>query len=110
MNRDSAGYAGYAGIALLIASAAMSGCVNFPTCNDSRCQDDAAISAEVRRLLGEHPALMPSSFDVHTWNRVVYLYGIVDTDMERRDAEDVARSARGVERVVDLMGVTNGEM
>jgi osmotically-inducible protein OsmY len=92
----------------LILSGALSGCANYPTCNAPKCQDDAAITAEVRKLLGEHPALNPTSLDVHTWNHVVYLYGLVDTEMERRDAESVALNAKGAVRVINLMGVNNG--
>jgi osmotically-inducible protein OsmY len=38
---------------------------------------------------------------------VVYLYGQVDTDLERQLAESVAREAAGGARVVDSIAVSN---
>jgi len=49
----------------------------------------------------------PNLIDVQTLDRVVYLYGLVDTDLERQLAESVARTAPGVVRVVDSIGLNN---
>jgi hypothetical protein len=92
----------------LIMSCACCGCVDQAVCESPACQDDAAITAEVRSLLKAHPALNPTSLDVQTRRHVVYLYGLADTEMERRSAEDVARGAKGAVQVVNLMGVNNG--
>jgi osmotically-inducible protein OsmY len=92
----------------VILMCACCGCAGIPACDTPACKDDAAISAEVRSLLHAQPALNPTSLDVQTRDRVVYLYGLVDTELERRSAEAVALGAHGAVRVVNLMGVNNG--
>jgi osmotically-inducible protein OsmY len=42
-----------------------------------------------------------------TLDHVVYLYGLVDTDLERQLAESVAMQAAGGARVVDSIAVNN---
>jgi osmotically-inducible protein OsmY len=44
---------------------------------------------------------------VQTLNGVVYLYGLVDTDLMREQAEQIARQAPHVKKVVNSIGVIN---
>jgi osmotically-inducible protein OsmY len=91
----------------LFLSGAFTGCATHPACDAPGCKDDAAISAEVRSLLKERAALDASSVDVQTWNHVVYLYGIVDTEYQWQEAQAVAMDATDAVRVVNLLGVNN---
>ena len=86
----------------------MSGCAVYRKCGSAGCPGDTAVTAEVRALLSRYPALAPGLVDVHTWDHVVYLFGLVNTEMERRLAEAVATEASGAQRVVNLIGVSNG--
>ncbi len=91
----------------LILTCACCGCANSPVCDVPACKEDAAISTEVRSLLRQYAALDPSSVHVETQNHVVYLYGIADTEFEWQEAQVVVGDAKGVVRVVNLMGVNN---
>jgi osmotically-inducible protein OsmY len=70
--------------------------------------EDARITADVRGLLDQHRDLgPPNSIDVSTFERVVYLSGLVSTGLEGREAEEIARQAPGVARVVNSVAVVN---
>jgi osmotically-inducible protein OsmY len=43
---------------------------------------------------------------VQTLRRVVYLYGVVDTSLERELAETVALDTQGVSKVVNSIGLS----
>jgi osmotically-inducible protein OsmY len=63
----------------------------------------------VRALFDQHPALEPPNLlEVQTLNHVVYLTGLVDTDLERQMAESVALEAKGVAKVVNSIGLSGG--
>ncbi len=96
---------------LATAGAGLAGCAAVATyekCGRAGCRGDAAITAEVRRLYRQHPAIeAPNLIDVQTLDGVVYLYGTVDTDMQRELATSVALEAGGVTRVVNAIGINN---
>ena len=88
----------------------LSGCSSvavFRQCGFAGCPGDGEITAKVHTEFSRHAALeAPNLIDVQTLAGVVYLTGIVDTDLERQMAEEYARSVRGVERVVDSIGLS----
>lgn len=90
---------------------ALPGCAAFSAyskCGFGGCPGDATITAEVRDLFGQHPVLKPPNLlYVQTVDHVVYLSGIVNSDLERQTAESVARQAPGVAQIVDSIGVSN---
>lgn len=87
----------------------LAACAVYEKCGLSGCPGDDAITAEVRALFGKHPELEPPNLlDVQTLDRVVYLNGIVDTDMQRQVAEAVAREAPGVKKVINSIGLSGG--
>jgi osmotically-inducible protein OsmY len=94
----------------LVLVAALSGCTVYDAyrkCGFGGCSGDAAITAEVRTLFDQHPALeAPNLLSVQTLNHVVYLNGLVDTDLERQMAQSVALEAPGVARVVNSIGIS----
>jgi osmotically-inducible protein OsmY len=103
--RDSSGRCALA--AALILSGSVEGCAAFDKCGFGGCPGDAKITADVQWLFEQHPALEPPNLlSVQTLDRVVYLNGLVDTDLERQLAESVAHEAPGVAKVVNSIGIS----
>jgi len=95
----------------IVLSAVLCGCAVYRKCGLQGCPGDAAITAEVKTLFSRHPALEPPNLlTVRTLDHVVYLNGIVDTDLEREMAETVALQAHGVSRVVNSIGLSGGSL
>jgi osmotically-inducible protein OsmY len=91
-----------------VLTAALSGCAVYRKCGFRGCPGDANLTADVRAQLDQYPALeAPNTVRVQTLDRVVYLYGQVDTDLERQLAESVARKAAGGARIVDSIAISN---
>jgi osmotically-inducible protein OsmY len=84
----------------------LSGCATFEKCGFTGCAGDAAITADVKARFDKHPEL-GTAIDVQTLDHVVYLYGLVDTDLESEIAKSVALKAPGVTRVVSSIAVRN---
>ena len=97
--------------ALALAAAlacALPACAPFEKCGFAGCPGDAQISAAVRALFDRHPELGPPGLlSVKTLDGVVYLDGVVDTDLVRQEAQAIALQAHGVRKVVNSLGVTN---
>jgi osmotically-inducible protein OsmY len=99
----------YAGALALILTGTLSACAAYRKCGFAGCPGDAKITADVRALFRQHPALEPPNLlNVQTFDHVVYLSGIVDTDLERQIAESVALEAMGAARVVNSIGLSGG--
>jgi osmotically-inducible protein OsmY len=93
--------------AALILSGSVGGCAAFDKCGFGGCPGDAKITADVQWLFEQHSALEPPNLlSVQTLDRVVYLNGLVDTDLERQLAESVAHEAPGVAKVVNSIGIS----
>jgi osmotically-inducible protein OsmY len=94
--------------ALLLAGA-LPGCAVYSKCGFRGCPGDAEITAQVRAMFGRYPALEPpNQVGVQTLDHVVYLSGVVNTDLERQMAESAAREVEGVKRVVNSIGLSGG--
>jgi osmotically-inducible protein OsmY len=92
----------------LILGADLSGCASFEKCDAANCAKDAQISTEVRSALNSHTEFgAPGSLRVQTINGVVYLNGMVDTDLDRRNAESIALQVTDVKDVVNSIDVRN---
>jgi osmotically-inducible protein OsmY len=90
----------------LVAAGVLSGCATFEKCGFKGCPGDAQITAEVKALFDQHPAL-GTSIDVQTLDHVVYLYGLVDSRLQSEVAKSVALEAPGVTRVVSSIADRN---
>ncbi|HEY2394813.1 MAG TPA: BON domain-containing protein [Rudaea sp.] len=89
-------------------AAALSACSTIDTyrkCGLAGCPGDAGITAGVEDLLRENRAIESWGIRVQTLDRVVYLYGIVDTGLERNVIESTALEVPGVVRVVNSIGI-----
>lgn len=80
----------------------LSGCANLRPCTAAACADDKRISGDIRQRMKQYPAIeAPNIVRVNTIDHVVYLYGQVETEVQRSLAEEIARSEPGVTRVVN---------
>jgi|SRR5579863_5312248 len=92
---------------LACALLAMSGCAEFTKCGFRGCPGDAEITAAVEAIFAQHTELEPPSLvTVRTIDHVVYLNGLVATDLQRQTAQALAQQAVGVRRVVNSIGVS----
>ena len=67
---------------------------------------DSDITVAVRAKIKEFPELAaPNEVRIRTLHRVVYLYGQVDTVLERNQAESAAAQIPGVKKVVDTINL-----
>ena len=95
------------GAAWIVAlTGSLAACATYSKCGVSGCPEDARIARELRLRLTQYPSLeAPNSVRVQASDHVVYLYGLVNNELERGMAEEVARSITGVTRVVDLISL-----
>jgi osmotically-inducible protein OsmY len=99
----------YALVFTLVLTGALPGCAVYRKCGFAGCPGDAEITAQVRALFDQHPALKPPNLlEVQTLDHVVYLSGVVDTDLERQMADSVAHEVKGVAKVVNSIGLSGG--
>jgi osmotically-inducible protein OsmY len=95
---------------VIILTGTLPGCVAYNAyrkCGSLGCPGDAKITAEVRSLLNQHPALgPPNQVYVQTLDGVVYLTGQVATDLQRDNAESAAHEATSVRRVINTIALT----
>src|SRR5271169_811624 len=98
----------YAAALAIVLIGALPACATYEKCGLSGCPGDAQITAAVSALLDQHPGVgSPGAVSVQTLNGVVYLYGVVDTDLMREEAGEIALHAPNVKKVVNSIGVQN---
>lgn len=85
----------------------LAGCAAYQKCGVGGCAGDAAITSAVQAEFAKHAELQaPNVLNVQTIDGVVYLYGLVDTDLQRQVAESVAGQTPGVAKVINSIGVS----
>jgi osmotically-inducible protein OsmY len=97
----------YATALILVLMGSLSGCAAYRACGFRGCADDATITARIRASFAQHPGFESNVIAVQTLDHVVYLYGPVDTDLQRQLAESVALDTPGAARVVNTIAVNN---
>jgi osmotically-inducible protein OsmY len=76
-----------------------------------RALDDKTVTATVKHDLNREPVYKFDGVDVKTYDGVVQLSGFVDTDEQKRRAEDIAKQAEGVTQVVNNISLKpNGNL
>jgi osmotically-inducible protein OsmY len=99
----------FAPACIAILCVVLAGCAAYRKCGFEGCPGDAAITAQVQALFAKHPAIEPPNIlRVQTFDGVVYLTGIVDTDYQKQLATAVAFEAPGVTKVVNSIGLSIG--
>lgn len=95
----------------LLWGALMSGCAPYRVyqkCGFAGCPGDRDLARSVRARLDQHTALLaPNLVYVKALDHVVYLSGWVDTDLQRKLAQDLAMETDGVTRVVNSLGLSD---
>src|SRR5450432_2156839 len=87
---------------VMIFAVTLSGCAVFKGCSPENCATDAKTTADVGDMLGRHAEFgPPGTIHVQTINGVVYLNGLVNTDMERQSAEALVIKIPNVKDVVN---------
>jgi osmotically-inducible protein OsmY len=85
----------------------LSGCAAYNKCGVGGCPGDAEITAAVQAEFAKHAELQPpNTINVQTINHVVYLYGLVATDLQRQTAESIAMQVPNVAKVVNSIGTS----
>ena len=85
--------------ALIVWTAALTGCAAVGKCGPGDCTADEKISDEVRTLLAQSPALgAPGQISVQTIHGVVYLRGLVSTPYLISEAASSSRVSLAVNR------------
>jgi len=90
---------------VLTAVGSFSGCATYSNCRAPECADDARLTVEVQSALAQDMQFLSGSIYPRTYKRVVYLYGVADSNLERLNAEATARAIAGVVKVVNFIGV-----
>ncbi len=89
-------------------AAALTGCATFGKCGLRECPADARISADVRTLLAQSPALgTPNLISVRTYQSVVYLRGLVSPPYQIAEAASIAERVPGVTDVQNMLTIDN---
>lgn len=71
---------------------------------------DSVVTAEIRARMAADPTVNFSEIEVATDKKVVTLTGNLNSAAEKDRALEIARSARGVANVVDMISVRTGNM
>ncbi len=104
-------FGGRAALIAVALAAALSGCATLQAdqkCESAGCGSDAQISAAVEQSFALHPELgAPGELQVETLNHVVYLNGIVYTDLQRDIANSIALMASNSAPIVNSIAVDN---
>lgn len=83
-------------------TATIAGCASIDSPGLKDGPADRAIASNIETLLSKHPEMgPPGAITVQTFKGIVYLYGQVDTGLEKRNAADIALQAAGVTKVVN---------
>ena len=89
----------------LLTGVSLSACASLDACKGAACSADDGITTSVRSELADHVELR--DIGVQTIEGVVYLRGLVDTNVEREEAESATRRVSGVISVVNTITVRN---
>ena len=92
-------------VVLLMLGTLAAGCQTMTGKSAGENVDDAKITASVKSKLVADKAANLTRVDVDTNNGVVSLNGIVETPQQKVRAEQLAREASGVQRVVNNLQV-----
>ena len=86
----------------------LAGCADFRPSGTQSATPDAKITADAEARLDQMTDLgPPGSIRVQTLANVVYLNGVVDGGLAKRNAEAVVRQVPGVQQVVDDIDVAH---
>jgi len=91
-----------------IVSLALIGLATVAHAQQSGATSDDAITENVKAMIAQRADLKADQITVETKSGVVYLHGMVDTPLEKKDVGSIARQAQGVKKVVNNTSVSKG--
>jgi|SRR3954464_1095371 hyperosmotically inducible protein len=87
----------------------LTACQNMQHSSDERSQgrqvDDHRIAAQIKHELAREPVYKFNDVDVKAFNGVVQLSGFVNTDEQKRRAEEIARHADGATQIENAISL-----
>lgn len=89
---------------------AMTGCANTGGRSAGRYMDDRSITHKVENALEEDPVYKYPAVKVATYRGVTQLSGFVDTDEQKRRANEVVRTVMGPAEIINNIVVRPGQM
>ena len=96
----------YCILVLVILLGALGGCAAYRKCGFGGCPGDKELTAAVESAFKDHAELQPPNLiNIQTVDHTVYLYGLVDTDIQRLMAESLAQQVPGVTKVVNSISL-----
>jgi hypothetical protein len=84
-----------AAVLAIVLACALSACATTSKCGASGCEGDARIKEQVEDVIHQNQAIQPWSITVQAIDGVVYLYGTVDTGLQRNVLEEEAAAVPG---------------
>jgi len=92
--------------AVLLGSAAFTGCSSTPTEQATgQAIDDGVVTAKVKAALVQDPVTKAHEINVETFKGTVQLSGFVESDEARARAVELAKDVDGVKQVKDALEV-----
>lgn len=88
---------------VLVAALSAGACADYWKCGSAACQQDAALRKEVQQQIDARDSLKFFRIDVQTYDRAVYLQGLVDTEADRQRAGVIASAVPGVRKVYNAL-------
>ena len=86
----------YCTLVLVILFGALGGCAAYQKCGFGGCPGDKELTAAVESAFKDHAELQPPNLiNIQTVDHTVYLYGLVDTDIQRLMAESLGAAGAG---------------
>jgi osmotically-inducible protein OsmY len=95
-------------VGTFLLGAAITGCASYNACPGSTCTSDVKTTEAVdAAIIADTDLGPPNQIEVSTYNHVVYLTGIVDSEYQREVAEAIAAQRGGGAKVVNSIGLSN---
>jgi osmotically-inducible protein OsmY len=79
--------------------------LDAPRCDSAACADDARIARQMDAWIEHRGDIFESDVAVQVRAGVVYLHGLVDTDLQREEMVAAARAIPGVRSVVESLAL-----
>ena len=83
----------------------LASCTSSHSCPPGGCEGDAKIKQQIDAMIYANRAIQPFSITVQVKEGVAYLYGIVDTQLQKNVIEEETVKIPGVKRVVNSISV-----
>jgi len=94
------------GVLIVSLSLLLSACA-ADSCRNLLCSPDEKLVEAVKANIHQHSALLADQIRVQSEDGTVYLYGLVSSNVELVNVEEIAKSTPGVKKVINLCTLDN---